>query len=294
MMLMIKKIRYIAEAFLLILVLAISKSLPPATASNMGGWIGRHLGPRLAASRKARANIQMVFPKKSKQDIEKILRGMWDNLGRVMMEYPHIEKIAKDYTDIVGLEIFKENEFTTPIFISGHIGNWEICPPAFWLQTGIKVNPVYRAPNNPFADLILNKKRSMNGALKPIPKSRAGTRRLIKTLQDGEGVGILIDQKFNEGIKVNFFGHPAMTSDHFAALAQKFKSPIIPLHMERINGINFRITVSKPIDIEGKTPEEIVIQTHTILEDWITKRPEQWLWLHRRWVQNIIKKAIND
>lgn len=286
-----KKIRYFFESVVLFLMLGLSKFLPTLTASNLGGWIGRTIGPRLAASRKARANLKMVFPDKTDNDREKILIGMWDNLGRVMMEYSHIEEIAKKHTQIIGIEIFKKNEFTAPIFISAHIGNWEICPPAFWLQTGIKVNPVYRAPNNPIADKMLNNKRSVNGALTPIPKSRTGTRMLVKTLQNGEGIGLLIDQKYNEGMKTNFFGHPAMTAVNFAQLSQKFNCPVIPLRIERIKGIDFRITVSEPIDIANKSIEEIITQTHSILEEWITEQPEQWLWLHRRWMTN---KELND
>lgn len=290
-----KKIRYIIEAILLAFLLGVSKLMPALWASNMGGWLGRNIGTRLAASRKAKANIKMVYPNKTDKEINKIVTGMWENLGRVILEYPHIQTIAKNHTEIVGVDIFTNNEFTSPIFISSHTGNWEVCPPAFWLQTKIKVNPVYRAPNNPFVDKMLNKKRSLNGALTPIPKSRSGTRRLVKTLQSGEGIGLLIDQKFNEGIKANFFGHPAMTSDHFVTLAQKFGCPIIPLQIERVEGINFRITVFKPLDIKDKSINEIVAETHSLLENWISKHPDQWLWLHRRWMsQTEIERYNNE
>ncbi len=289
-----KKIRYIAEALLLALLLGLSKLMPALWASNLGGCIGRTIGPRLSASRKAYANIKMALPDKTDDEATQILIGMWGNLGRVMMEYPHIKNIAKNHTEIIGVEIFNRNEFTAPIFISGHIGNWEVCPPAFWLQTGIKVNPVYRAPNNPFSDKLLNKIRMVDGALTPIPKSISGTRSMIKTLQKNEGIGLLIDQKFNEGIKANFFGHPAMTSDHFAKLSQKLNCPIIPLQIERIKGITFRITVSEPLDVSDKPSDEIVDQTHALLESWITKRPEQWLWLHRRWMNKTEIERYNN
>lgn len=279
-----KKIRYFVEAILLIFLLELSKLMPALWASNFGGWIGRIIGPRLAASRKARANIEMALDDKTEAEVTDILTGMWENLGRVMMEYAHVKAIAKSHTDIIGMDIFKANQSMAPIFISAHLGNWEICPPAFFLQTGVKVNPVYRAPNNPFVDKVLNKLRTVNGALNPIPKSRAGTRNIVKTLQSGEGIGLLIDQKFNEGMKANFFGHPAMTSDHFVRLAQKLDCPIIPLQIERLKGIDFRITVSDPLDISNKSSDEVVQQTHTILENWIAQRPEQWLWLHRRWM----------
>ncbi len=281
---MLKKIRYFIEAVLLSILLLFSKVLPALWASNIGAWLGRNIGRNLAASRKARANIKLAFPDKKDTDIEVILIGMWENLGRVMMEYPHIKTIAKHHTTIVGIEDFKKLKDKSPIFVSAHIGNWEICPPAFLIQTGIKVNPVYRAPNNPYVDTILNNIRKTDGALSPIPKSRSGTRNMVKTLKSGEGIGILIDQKFNEGEKLNFFGHPAMTSTHFVTLAQKFDAPIIPLRIERLKGIDFKITVTDPITTTNKSSNEIASATHDILEKWITQRPEQWLWLHRRWM----------
>lgn len=280
-----KKTRYIIEAILLLFILGVSGILPPLWASNLGGWLGRNIGMRLGASKKARSNIKMALPDKTEDEVNKIILGMWDNLGRVIMEYPHIKSIAEHHTEVIGLDIFKKHQASAPIFISAHLGNWEICPPAFYLQTGAKVNPIYRAPNNPYVDKMLNNIRTVGGMLSPIPKSRSGTRHLVKTLQSGEGIGILIDQKFNEGIKADFFGHPAMTSDHFVTLAQKFNCPIIPLQIERIKGINFRITVSEPLDIKDKTAEIIINETHNLLENWITKRPEQWLWLHRRWIK---------
>ena len=293
-----KKMRYLFEAFSLILILGISKILGAKHASNFGAWIGRTIGPRLAASRKAIANINMVYPNKSADEAQAIVTGMWENLGRVIMEYPHIETIAKDHTQIEGLEDFKnyftDKNTTAPIFISAHMGNWEICPPASLLQTGIKVNPVYRAPNNPFADKLLNKRRRMNDALSPIPKSRSGTRRIVETLKKGEGIGILIDQKYNEGVVANFMGHPAKTSDHFITMARKFNAPIVPLHIERLDGINFKITVCDAIEIADKSDDAILSESHGLLESWINKRPAQWLWLHRRWMNEHEKERYKN
>ena len=279
-----KKIRYIAEAILLTLLLGISKIMPALWASNTGGWIGRTIGPRLAASRKALTNIKRAYPEKNDSETTKILIGMWDNLGRVMMEYPHINKIARNHTEIINLDVFDQYKDQAAIYISAHTGNWEICPPAFYLQTGAQVNPVYRAPNNPYSDWLLNKARNLKGALVPIPKSRSGTRNIVKTLQNNKGIGILIDQKFNEGIKADFFGHPAMTSDHFASLAKKFDCPIIPLQIERTQGIDFTITVHNALELEDKTNAQIIDITHKILEGWVNEAPQAWLWLHRRWM----------
>jgi len=91
----IKQIRYVFEALFLSFILLIAKILPLKTASNFGGWIGRTIGIRLAASRKAINNLKMIYPDKTQKEIEQITIGMWDNLGRVIFEYSHLEKIAR-------------------------------------------------------------------------------------------------------------------------------------------------------------------------------------------------------
>jgi len=208
---------------------------------------------------------------------------MWDNLGRVMMEYPYITPTAKNKTTIHNFEILQAYKGQSIIFISAHLGNWEICPPAFALQHDLLADPMYRPPNNPFSDWILNKARTLNGRLHPIPKSKAGTKQLFQTLKAGQSVGILIDQKYNEGIESHFMGYPAMTTPSFAQLAQKFNAPVIPLQIIRSKGTNFEIIVHPPLNIKNKEITDIIQQAHSQLELWINENPGQWLWLHRRW-----------
>lgn len=275
-----KKIRYLIEAILLAILMGVSKILPVQWASNFGGWVGRNLGPRLAASRKAVNNIKASLPD---NDADIILRGMWDNLGRVMMEYPHLEHIARDRTEFVGLDILEKYKDSAAIFFTAHLANWEIPPVAAFTQLGLKFTSVYRAPNNPLSDKMLMRARSLKGELQAIPKSKSGTRNLVKILKENGHIGLLIDQKYNEGIEADFFGRPAMTSPAFVQLAQKFDCPLIPIKIERLKNINFRITILPPLEIKDKSIEVIVAESHSLLEEWIKEKPEQWLWLHRRW-----------
>ncbi len=281
-----KHIRYILEALLLGFLLILSKCLPVSLASNMGGWIARTIGPRLAASRKALRNLKMTMPHLTPSEQSKIISGMWDNLGRVMLEYPHLKNIAAKRTEIIGAEIFDTLKNKPAIFISAHTGNWECCPPAIYLQTGYQSASIYRAPNNPYSDWLLKRARSLKGKLSTIPKSKSGTRNIVTALKNNQGLGILIDQKYNPGIKMDLMGAPAMTSPIFAQLAQKFDCPLIPLQIERLKGAKFRITVHPPIKTKDRAVEDIVAQSHDILEKWIKDKPAQWLWLHRRWMSN--------
>lgn len=289
-----KQARYLLEALLLSIVMIISKILPTPWASNLGGFLGRTIGPKLAASRKALNNITKAFPDKTDEEVQRIIRGMWDNLGRVMMEYAHLRHIGRDRTEIIGKDILEKYNNTPAIFFSGHLSNWEVCPPAVLLQVGFIINPIYRAPNNPISDYMLNYARTMGGKLRTIPKSKSGTRHIVKTLQENQGIGMLVDQKYNEGIASNFFGRPAMTSPIFVQLAQRFECPLIPLRIERLKGPNFRVTILDPLDIKDKSVETLVDESHALLEEWIKEKPEQWLWLHRRWDSANLKEDKND
>ncbi|HPF78132.1 MAG TPA: lipid A biosynthesis acyltransferase [Alphaproteobacteria bacterium] len=278
-----KKIRYFLEALLLAFLMGLSKVLPVQNASDFGGWIGRTIGPKLAASRKAYNNIKMAMPGTSDDQAKVIVRDMWDNLGRVMMEYPHLRHIAKDRTEIIGADIIEKYKDKPVIIFAAHLGNWELPPPAMLLQKNIAASPIYRPPNNPISDKMLQNARTLGGLIQTIPKSKTGTRHIVKALQNNQHIGILIDQKYNEGVAVNFFDHPAMTSPAFVQLAQKFDCPLIPMRMERLTGASFRITVFPPLDIKHKSVEDVIAESHHMLEEWIKKQPGQWLWLHRRW-----------
>lgn len=289
-----KQLRYILEALVLAVFLIISKILPVNWASNMGGWIGRTIGPRLAASRKARSNIELALPDLNNKEVDDVLSGMWDNLGRVMMEYPHLKHIARDRTEIVGGDILKQYLGKPVVLISAHLANWEIIPTSTYLQQQVEVSSVYRAPNNPIVDKVLNYARTLGGKLGTIPKSKTGARNLVQELQNNHNVGILIDQKFNEGVPADFFGRPAMTSPVFVKLVQKFKCPLIPIYIERLPQTRFKVIFMEPLDIEGKTVDEAIALSHGILENWIRQKPHHWLWLHRRWDSGKLKEKTKE
>lgn len=285
-----KTLRYAIEAALLHLLFALFRLLGPEKASAFGGWTGRTLGPRMAVSRKARANIALAFPDLTETRREEILRGMWENLGRVIAEYPHLEKLSRDYTEIAGEDALKPLlEGGGPaVFIGAHFGNWEINCAAFLTQLGHTIDLTYREPNNPWTAKLLDRARTLGGRLRGFPKSAESGRGILSSLRDGRFLGILIDQKYNEGVAVPFFGHEAMTNPIFVQLAQRYHCPVIPAKVERVGGCRFRGTFEAPLtlfDSAGNAlpVETVIAEAHGVLERWITERPEQWLWLHRRW-----------
>jgi len=218
---------------------------------------------------------------------------MWRNLGQVIAEYPHLESLAKTEVSIEGLDRLTslKEDGKPAIFFSIHSGNWELASASF-LRHGLVLEPVYRPPNNPWADRMLNRFRSLNGKVTCFPKSPTGTRKLVKALKDGHHVGILIDQKYNEGLSIPFFGTPAMTSPAFVQLAQKFKCPLIPTYALRHETGSFTIHIDEELDIfnpDGSPipVEDVINAAHSYIEKRIKETPSQWLWLHRRWGKNV-------
>ena len=121
-----KKLHYLFEAFLVHSFMALFRSLSPDTASDIGGWIGRHLGPHLPANRKTKRHIANSLHT-SPAETARIATGMWENLGRLFAEYPHLPTLYMHRTELVGIEHLG-HILTTPdapaIFFSGHLANW--------------------------------------------------------------------------------------------------------------------------------------------------------------------------
>ena len=273
-------------------VYSVFRALPLDAASALGGWLARAIGPRLGISGRAVANLGRAYPEKSPGEIKAIVRGMWDNLGRVAAEYPHLDEIEVYGDDgrvtVLGAENIDRlrDDGRPAIFFSAHIGNWEISPLAT-TQRGLPVDRVYRAANNRLVEWLYRRGRAVvEGAL--IPKGPAGARLLLRSLKDGKHLGMVVDQKMNDGIAVPFFGRDAMTAPALAVLALRFDCPVVPVRVERLKGARFRITIDPPLDLDatGEHRADVaaaMAKVNGIIESWVREHPEQWLWLHNRW-----------
>jgi KDO2-lipid IV(A) lauroyltransferase len=244
----------------------------------------------MGISRVALRNLALTFPEKSEEERRAILIGMWDNIGRVAGEYPHLSRLAPRI-EIVGVEHLDRTRqnATGAIFFGGHLANWEIGPLAGRMH-GLPVSLVYRRPNNPWVDGLLHDARNF-GVVRQIAKGTSGGREILSVLKNGGAVGMLMDQKMNEGLAIPFFGRPAMTAPAIAQFALKLDCPLYPLRIERLENARFRVTVFPPLKIEKTNDREAdvrgILETiNAYLEEWIRAKPEQWLWIHRRWPES--------
>ncbi len=262
--------------------------MPTDTASSVGGWLGRQIGGRLGITRRAARNLERALPELDRAVRDAAIEEMWDNLGRTAGELPHIARIVSERLEIAGEEhVLPARQADNPcIVISGHFANWEILPPVS-ARLGVPCVPVYRAANNPLVDRLLRWARGLDES-DVAPKGREGARRAVAALKQGRSLGMLLDQKMNDGIAVPFFGRDAMTATAAAQLSRKYGTPMVPAKIERLSGCRFRITFLPPIRLEPSDDpscdiKAVLCSVNTMFEDWIRQRPGQWLWLHSRW-----------
>lgn len=276
------------EAALVRGLLALSGWLGPLRASNLGGAVARALGPRLPVSRIGRRNLELAFPGSEAAWRESVLRDAWENLGRTAMEMPHVPRLLRS-AEGPGWEITGEENLPrrgAGILLSAHLANWEILLRAA-AESGIRMGGFYRAPDNPFVDAIVRRMRQEGADIQLFPKGSKGARLGLRLLADGGVLGLLGDQKLNEGLEVPFLGIPAMTSPAAAELALRFDCPVVLVQVLRIGPCRFRLRVEPPLPMpaEGDRHARLLAITRAMNErigEWVRERPGEWLWLHRR------------
>jgi KDO2-lipid IV(A) lauroyltransferase len=292
-----KRVLHWIEAAALHSLFALLRRMPLGLASGAAGAVARAAGPWMRVSRVGRRNLAAAFPAKSPAEIERILVGVWDNLGRSMAEYPHLTRIW-DYDPahpetarriaVGGAEHFiaLRDSGRPAIVFTGHLGNWELISVA-GAQLGLPHTAMFRPPNNPHSAMLLHRIRSEamgELAATGVWGGFAGA----QALSAGRVLGLLIDQHFDRGVAVPFFGRPVSTATAMAKLARRFDCPVYGARVERLGGARFRVSMTPPLPLQRTADAAADIRVNTamataMIEGWVRERPEQWLWLHRRW-----------
>ncbi|MBO41695.1 MAG: lipid A biosynthesis acyltransferase [Pelagibacteraceae bacterium] len=284
-----KIIKYFIEFLFIVILFIIFKLLGLKLASKFGSFIGGLLGPFFRSKEKIILNIKKALPDIGEKNIDIISKKMWKNYGRILSEYIYIKKFRnsknKKTISVEGQEILDEIKNTKEpvVFISGHFNNFELM--AMQIEkSGINLAAIYRPLNNIFLNKIMERLRIKYICKKQIKKGRSGTRDLVESFKKKYSIALMIDQRVSEGIKCSLFGQPALTTTIPAQLFKKFGCKIVPVYIERINDIFFKITVSKPIIYSKETSiEEITLDLNKWLERKILNNPTQWIWSHDRW-----------
>ena len=284
-----KQIKYFSQFLFIIIFFSLFKVLGCRLSSALGGKIFEIVGPLFRSKTLILSNIRKAFPNIDKKESKKISKQMWNNYGRVFAEYMFIKDFRNGNLnkniDIEGQEIIENirTNNNTVVFISGHFSNFELM--AMHLEkSGINLSAIYRPLNNIFLNKIMENIRKKYICKYQIKKGIGGMKKLISLKKNNFSTALMIDQRVSEGISSHFFNHNALTTTIPAQLIKRFNIPVVPIFIERINGINFKITINKPITFSSETPiNEITNKLNQILEQMIFKKPEHWIWSHNRW-----------
>ena len=289
-----KTIKYFFEFITVITLFFIFKIIGLKNASNLGGMMGKFFGPLFRSKSITKKNIKIGLGEISKENEKEIINGMWSNIGRTFAEYVFLKdfkfnKINYNHVEITGTkyldEIKKNNQ--SVIFYSGHFANFELM--AMELDKfGIKCAAIYRPLNNFFLNPVMEYLRMKYICPNQIPKGRIGMREIISKMKNGYSIALMVDQRVSEGPREVFFNKPAHTTTIPAQLALTYASKLVPISLERKEGIKFIMTIHEPYKVkktgyEDQDTKNITLKINQILEKMIIKNPKQWIWSHNRW-----------
>ena len=284
-----KNFKYFIQFIFVILSFTIFKILGPNLSSNIGGKIFERIGPLFRSKKIILSNIRKVIPNINTENEKKLINSMWNNYGRVFAEYMFIKNFRignlESNINIEGQEILDEIKKNNKqvVFISGHLSNFELM--ALSLEkNNIKLAAIYRPLNNIFLNPIMEKIRKKYICRNQIKKGIGGLKNLINLKKNNFSTALMIDQRVSEGVLSDFFKEKALTTTIPAQLVKKFNIPIVPVYIQRIKQINFKIKIKDPIFFsKEKSIQEITDELNIELEKMIIQNPEQWIWSHNRW-----------
>ena len=282
-------IKYFFQFFIIFFLLIIFKILGLNIASNFSSWLLKIFGPFFRSKKIIEKNILKAFPEIDHKGLKKISMTMWGNYGRILSEYVFLKNFRnsklEDRLEIVGQNILEEikKKGKPVIFVSGHFNNFELM--AMHIEkSGVDLAVIYRPLNNKFLNLVMEKIRKKYICKNQIKKGISGTKQLLSFFKKKTSIALMIDQRVSEGIKSNFFKHEAFTTTIPAQFVKKFNCKIVPIYIERIEDINFRLTIYEPLEYSNEESiESITLDLNYLLEKFILKNPTQWIWSHNRW-----------
>ena len=261
-------------------------------AARAFAWCGYHLAAR--QRRTGMRNLAIAFPEKSQAERLAILRGCFRNIGRLLVEFSHFPQLKRsnisNYVAVDGFENYLEGvrRGRGVIYLTGHLGAWEL---GSFSQSifGYPLKFVVRPIANGRVEQLISSYRQLGGNA-PIHRRHAA-REIIQALRRNEAVGILFDQNTtrDEGVFAEFFGIPAATTPAIATFALRTGAAVVPAFLLWDQTIRkHRLTFDRPLELveSGDRNSDIVENTkrfNGVLEAYVRKYPDQWLWINRRW-----------
>ncbi|HMK71539.1 MAG TPA: lipid A biosynthesis lauroyl acyltransferase [Xanthobacteraceae bacterium] len=267
--------------------------------ANLAGAFMRKVGPFLPEHRLGRENLRAAYPEKFAAEIEQILAGVWDNLGRIAVEFAHLDEFRVESSGpVLGNSLTASPESIERaarirasgkpvIAFAAHLANWEIAA-VVAKSLGFHSAVLYRRPNiGAIGDVVTRLRQPLMGQL--VSTGLDAPVKLARLLRSGVHVGVLADQHFTKGVDITFFGRPCKANQLIALLARQTGAAIHGMRAVRLpDGNSFWGEITDEIepvrDADGGIDIVGTMQAiNTVIEGWVREHPEQWLWLHRRW-----------
>jgi KDO2-lipid IV(A) lauroyltransferase len=286
-------LRHRLEFALVWAVVRVLSLLPRLLARGLAGLVGMvvyALASRLR--RVARANLAMAMPDLSGAERARIVRGVFRNLSRMLAEFALLPRYTREnVATVIPCDGFHNYAAAVArgkgvIYLTGHLGAWEVG--AFSQSVyGYPLHVMIRALDNPLLNDLVNRYRGLAG--NRIIEKRDFLRGVLQVLKNNETVGILMDQNSSlaEGVFVDFFGIPACTSTGMARIALRTGAAVVPA-FAFWEGKKYRLCFDPPLQLveTGDVEKDVAANTQLftkVLEDYVRRYPDQWLWIHRRW-----------
>jgi len=277
--------------------LKLFRLLPVDAASRTGALVGGWIGPRLKhKSRIFRENFAIALPALSPAELDAQVLRAWREAGRVLAEYPHLDKILRDHDRLRIEHAVGGNtvQLEQPcVLVSAHLSNWEVICSAL-TKLGVPNASLYSPPTNPLLDDMLRQSRAaLNCTLLPRDNS---ARSLMQALQAGRSVGMVIDRRVDEGRPVPFFNQHKPSTLLPAKLALKYGCPLVPVQVKRLRDARFRVIFHPPVTAEDPQADEsarvldMMGQVHALFEDWIRANPDDWFCAKRLWPRDTLRR----
>ena len=288
-----KLIKYFVEFLFVIFFFFIFKVLRLKLSSNLSCLIFRKIGPLIRNNNKIYKNINLVFPNNDENENKKIIKNMWCNYGRTFAEYMFLDFFRKNKSSNIKIENLskfdKLKKLNRPLlFFSGHFANFELLAMTIE-KNNFDICALYRPLNNIFLNPVMKYLRTKYLCKDQIPKSipgksKDGTRQLLNRIKNKKHIALMVDQKVNEGIKVDLFKKKALTINIPAQLALKHGYSLVPIEIKRVSNANFVIQIKENIKINSEDDQfSITEKINRELEKMILNNPKQWIWTHDRW-----------
>ncbi|HEX7034478.1 MAG TPA: hypothetical protein VF210_01810 [Pseudomonadales bacterium] len=269
------------------LMFLVARLLPPSAAATVGDRLLRVLGPLQRKHGKVLRNLHQVLPDATPEELRRVARDVWANVGAVLFEYPHIERIVDERINVTmppSVEAMFEAR-RPMLFLTGHLANWEVLP-AYVSRRGNGLVVVYSPHENPLIERMVQRLRAHTGC-EYVTKQEA-LRRITPRFLKGRSVGLLPDVRVDSGPLLPLFGADAPTTISPARLANRLEYPLVPVRAKRTGPARFDVEFGEPLVVDeeqrGKLAAiELMCQFNATLETWIAERPGEWLCTKRRW-----------